>query len=211
MNILLRLLMTAGVYCIIPLVLASKTKKQTTAKSYRLKCYLLNLCIFLVFFTITKLVYGQSSPASAYFIWTTIFSAIGVSKLKQKNYIDTEPSLNGEESSAVEEANLKHESFNVSDSKKRYCKNCGSEINEYSFFCKNCGCAVLINRNAEGLNRIIDVEEPTENTHEGAIIVTDSVEEKTDVILADEIQFCHKCGYKLKVGSAFCSRCGAQI
>lgn len=104
---------------------------------------------------------------------------------------------------AVEKKETVNNQNEINDDVPRFCLECGTKLSADSVFCPECGTKVVTVKQ-QSIKTESEVKEPVK------VPVKEPVKIQP-VIQPEEVLFCHKCGYKLKPGSDFCSHCGAKI
>lgn len=155
------LAITLIAYGIFPILFSKIRKNPITAKKFRITCYAVNL-IPLAFF----LVISEKPSFFPYFVWTSVFSSVGIKMLKKKNiFVDAISKDNAEQpkintsslhdivdtpiDTSIDEKNdsvcknQKTDSFGEQwkekTENKKYCKQCGNPIDSKTKKCTGCG------------------------------------------------------------------------
>lgn len=94
MALLIDLVLTAGFYCFFPLLFAATRHKPITEKKYLIICYLFNfLVVMSALIAIVTYGGGKAKGSIPYYLWTVVFTRVGVSILK-RNHVLQKPSNN---------------------------------------------------------------------------------------------------------------------
>ena len=199
MVLILSLAITLVAYGTFPLLFALLQKGTTTAKEYRIICYIVNLLIMFAFVIIN----GASSPGSApssaapYVIWTSAFAAIGTGILKKRKIIPTEE-VSAPPAPVVEPGMIKFK-----------CSKCQSLFTGGNTVCPNCKAAGTIKRGTK--EEILLWNSPKEAVP--AEKAAAMPETSAQPVLSDEedMTVCYKCGMMVPSKYAICPRCGTEI
>ena len=119
--LIISLIVTLFVYGAFPIIFAKVRKTPITKKKYKRLCYGINFIGVILFVAL-----DGGASGGPYILWTWIFSNYGVKALEAKGLLsDILP---------TEEENV-----NVVNSKIRFCRKCGTSIEDGSRFCRKCG------------------------------------------------------------------------
>lgn len=128
-TLIVSIAITAFVYSLFPLLYANLRKKPITARKYRVFCFLFNFLIMVFFIAL-----NGSSSGSPYFLWTWVFSSLGKMILEER-YVLMEPNApTADPTAASVLAPVK-----ANKAKSRFCKHCGSPIDQSTNKCTGCG------------------------------------------------------------------------
>ena len=114
------LIVTVFVYGAFPIIYAKKIKTPITSKQYKKRCYWINAIGIVFFFAL-----NGAASAGPYMLWTWIFSNKGLKTLEARNLLSDAPPTAEEPCDQVV--------------KTRFCRKCGTELDEDSRFCRKCG------------------------------------------------------------------------
>ena len=142
-----------------PLLYSLLFEKIVTKKKYNKLCYLINFFIAILFCVIN----GGVFSGGPYFLWTPIFTSLGIKILKKRSFLEdtpkndqtnasdchTEPTSKSTQISKSNEKTVTHHNHstysnntNLHSDKKttiNYCRKCGNKIVSGSIFCNKCG------------------------------------------------------------------------
>lgn len=141
------LLITMAAYSAYPLLYAYCQNEPITAKKFRRRCYLGNLVPMIFFF-----LFNGGSSGAPYILWTSVFSAVGKNILARRNLLeDSDDFVPNQPETAIIDTKLEQEDVLQQETivatdpvkptkgKQRYCKFCGSSIDQDTKKCTGCG------------------------------------------------------------------------
>ncbi len=151
--LLVSLVLTLFAYGAFPLIFAMVRKNVISQKKYNILCYCINFLVMLLFFSILN---GEPGNIGPYFLWTWLFSSLGLKNLKKRGVLEGFQTIDYTETSAYEEAEVKKsdialeseantETHPLPEEKPqiRFCRKCGFELIVGSEFCSKCGTTVV--------------------------------------------------------------------
>lgn len=151
-TIIISLIITLVAYGTFPLIYAKFRREPITEKKYKRRCYGINAIAMVFFFLL-----ADKPSASAYLLWTFVFSSSGVRRLTKRGMIVDEDSLlsdNSEKASSAPEVQVGESTNDDTGSqqlaeqkpvgtkrnpKQRFCKLCGGAIDPDIKKCTKCG------------------------------------------------------------------------
>ena len=148
--ILISFLVTLVAYGAFPLIFARKRKDVISKKKYKGLCYCINGFVMLLFVAV-----NGASSGGPYFLWTGMFSAMGINTLKDRGVLEgfhtsdcargstyqASPTMGSDialETDATEPLPIPEGLPPI-----RFCRKCGFELIAGSEFCSKCGTAVI--------------------------------------------------------------------
>lgn len=135
--LLFQLIITILLYCIIPLLFAKFRKNPITSRKYRFLCFVGNFFVMCLFIAISG-----SSTGTPYFLWTWVFSSVGIKNLKSNGIlvsvsdIKAAKKASSEITSPVQSASTHPDEFVIA---LNVCRKCQKEIPSDSTYCPYCG------------------------------------------------------------------------
>lgn len=147
-HLMINIFVTLLIYGSFPVIYSKVRKKPITSSKYKWTCYGINLLLKIVF-----LLVSENISVLPYLIWTSIFASYGIKTLGNRGLIidpntshDTVDVSIGasidveKESSGTRQNSVSFvEQDEVKAKKKRYCKECGSQIDSETKKCTGCG------------------------------------------------------------------------
>lgn len=196
--LIIGLALTLVAYGAFPLLFALLQKGTTTAKEYRTICFVVNLLIMFVFIVINSSANaGAAGSAAPYFIWTSVFAAIGTGILKKRKIIPTEE-VSAPAAPVVEPGMIKFK-----------CSKCQSLFTGGNTVCPNCKAAGTIKRGTKEEILLWNSPKEAQPAEKAAAMPEPSAQP----VLSDEedMTVCYKCGMQVPSKYAICPRCGTGI
>lgn len=215
MGIVLDLVITLISYGIIPLLIANSLTTRVTTRRYRVYSFLGNILVMVLF-----IIFNGRSTGAPYLLWTSIFSYVGNSILKERNLIaDT----------AAPKQSLK---LNVTpDMYKFVCDECNTPAVSWYNECPNCHAVGKMRKGTDEeirtWNNLTLENTPVETSSQDDIVVEEKTEElnaNEGIVLSDNTEdvpiqnnnggsnmYCKYCGTEHAAQQKYCAVCGKAL
>lgn len=204
--LLLSLIITIVAYGAVPFIIAKTRKSPITKKKYRGLCYGINIAVVFLFIIIN----GEASSGGAYFLWTTVFSSVGINILSKRGIIANGEYLKDDPNRMTECKSCGYKDKNFFNA----CPKCGKYAKQYIYLNEN---SSANKNNAKDTSSFPDLDIDKMTSQEAAeYLVAEQLGEQyapqkdTKPTKTQKNKFCSQCGALIDSETKKCTGCGKK-